>query len=295
MSVVSFYMNGNGIPAEKKCELRIQKVGQEHCSPRKKSEMRVREYHSLHFILYGSGVLKYGEEVVHLNKGSAFLLYAGEEYEYVPDLIDPWSYVWVDFYADEADELFSACGFSKAKPHVHPVQEFDFVSLWKQLLEAYDASRAQDMKISAYFLLILSQLLENEKRLSETEKWSATKIKHVRNVLIYINNNYRLELTPELIAKENHLSVSYLMTLFSDVVGMSLTGYVNSFRISYACEVLKSSSLKIEEVARAVGFSDDKYFARVFKKIMGMTPREYRKAGAGDPFAWLKERNIDFR
>ncbi len=70
--------------------IEIKKVGQEHCLPRKKSELRRKRYHSLHFVLHGFGTLHSGENKISLGRGNAFLLYANEEYTYYPNAVDPW-------------------------------------------------------------------------------------------------------------------------------------------------------------------------------------------------------------
>lgn len=74
---------------------RIKKVGQEYCSPKKRTENRVRDYYSLHFVMYGSGTLKIGDDPKEnfLSEGTVFLCYAGDKYEYSPDRRNPWSYM----------------------------------------------------------------------------------------------------------------------------------------------------------------------------------------------------------
>lgn len=64
--------------------------------------------------------------------------------------------------------------------------------------------------------------------------------------------------------------------MFVQYLGCGFVDYLNQVRIERACCYLDQKSLKNNEVAFKVGFRDEKYFSRVFKKIMGMTPREYR-------------------
>jgi len=53
---------------------------------------------------------------------------------------------------------------------------------------------------------------------------------------------------------------------------------------------------KIKDIAKQVGYTDEKYFMRVFKKYKGMSPKEYREcSNEEDPFSWLIENNMDFR
>lgn len=287
---------GGGPFKEKEISLKIQKVGQEHCDPKKKHELRRwNTYSSLHFVLYGRGVLMTGGKKISLSKGDVFLLYKDEEYEYYPDPIDPWSYIWVDLQTNDARTLFESCGFTVEKPYTHLGNPSVFMGLLKPLYESYDSNGVQQMECMSYFLHILSELMKNADHKKPAE-YSSVKQRHIRNLITYINNNFRLPLSVQDIASQNHISVSRMMVLFAEEVGISPTAYLNKYRVSTACELLRNSNATIGEVANAVGVEDQLYFSRMFKKWKGVSPREYRSRGIReDPFAWLKEKNIDFR
>lgn len=283
--------------SRKNIAVKIQKVGQEHCEPRKKPELRKWDnFDSLHFVLFGHGTLIANGKKITLSKGDVFLLFTNEQYEYYPDPVDPWSYIWVDFYATDTKTLFERCGFSVENPVVHMSDFSETVDLLKKIYESYDASEMQQLTCSAYFMLILGKLIRNNMRSYYPAELTSAKHKRVREILIYINNNYRMELSVQKIATENHISVSRMMVLFSEVVGMSPVSYLNRYRVSAACELLRSSNATILEISGAVGVKDQLYFSRMFKKWKGVSPREYRTNGAEEnPYAWLAEKNIDFR
>ena len=288
---------GEGVLSQKNLSLKLQRVGQEYCDPKKAREHRKNwSYDSLHFVLYGRGTLVANGEKRTLSKGDIFLLYADEEYEYYPDPIDPWSYVWVDFSSDDTVALSLPCGLSKQAPVIHISDLTALMGLLKSIYESYDASALQQLNCSAIFLLILSELIKTASKKLPGDS-SPIKHRHIRNIVTYINNNFRLPLTIREIATANRISVSRMMALFAELVGMSPIAYLNNFRISTACEMLRSSDTPIGEVASAVGVDDPLYFSRLFKKCKGVSPREYRAGGGAneEPFAWLKERNIDFR
>ena len=69
----------------------------------------------------------------------------------------------------------------------------------------------------------------------------------------------------------------YLSHLFRTEAGEPLVSYINRQRVDHAKRLLDSADLNISEVARASGYADPGYFARVFKRLVGETPREYRK------------------
>lgn len=281
---------------KRKYQIEIKKVGQEHCLPRKKNEQRKRDYFSLHFVLYGIGTLCCGDNKISLGKGNAFLLYANEDYNYYPNPINPWSYIWVDFYGRDLDGLLEACGFTKEKPYVRMTEYAELIDILKQLLEKYNGSDIQSMVCSAYTLLVFSQLIEYRNRYLTVRERGSALYKQFRDILIYVNNNYRMNLTLEQIAADMCVTERQLIYMFRTNVGLTPIQYINKFRISNACELLKQGDLKIEAVAEMVGIEDEKYFSRMFVQWKGVSPREYRKNSMkDDPFDWLKEKGIDLR
>lgn len=288
---------GGGPFSERDLSIKIHRVGQEHCDPKKRHELRRWDtYGSLHFVLYGSGTLIVDGEKISLSKGDVFLLYANREYEYYPSSNDPWSYIWLDLYCNDAEALFGPLGLTPQKPYAHITDLSSVMGLLKALYESFDASQTQDIVCAGYFLLLLSELYKNASRKKPTGENLSVKQRHVRNIVTYINNNFRLPLTTHDIAAQNHISVSRMMVLFAEKVGMSPIAYLNCYRVSTACELLRKSDSTIGEIANAVGVEDRLYFSRLFKKWKGMSPREYRASETSeDPFAWLRVRNIDFR
>lgn len=74
-----------------------------------------------------------------------------------------------------------------------------------------------------------------------------------------------------------NFSVSYLSRKFKECMGISFSGYIKKLRIEYCCRLLANTDKKIIEIAQAVGYSDMKFFNRIFKEQLGITPREFRK------------------
>jgi two-component system response regulator YesN len=102
-----------------------------------------------------------------------------------------------------------------------------------------------------------------------------------KNVVIekikeYIHGNYQSNITLETIAAEVFLSPVYLSFLFKQVESMNITDYITHVRMEHAKSLLKTTNGKTYEIANLVGYQDDKYFSRIFKKRVGITPSEYR-------------------
>jgi len=99
----------------------------------------------------------------------------------------------------------------------------------------------------------------------------------VRRALRYVEENYRRDLPQEEVARSVGLSPSYFSSCFKKETGKSFVEYVTEYRLEKARELLTTSNLRTLDVACSVGFRDPKYFARIFKKSVGVTPSRYRK------------------
>lgn len=103
----------------------------------------------------------------------------------------------------------------------------------------------------------------------------------VQKALIYIDANLAGNLSLRSLAETLNVSSSYLSTLFKKESGQTLTEYINTRRIKHAKHLLESTRLQIQTVAQHCGIVDVQYFSRVFKRIAGMTPKEYRDSVKG--------------
>lgn len=98
----------------------------------------------------------------------------------------------------------------------------------------------------------------------------------VREAKAYITEHYAEDISLLEIAEYLGISKGYLSTLLNQVLDCGFADYLNQIRIDHACCYLEQNYLKNYEIAYKVGFRDEKYFAKVFKKIKGISPKEYR-------------------
>ena len=96
------------------------------------------------------------------------------------------------------------------------------------------------------------------------------------DIIGYLEANFRKKLSLGFVAEEHYVSASYLSRLFEKETNMNSVEYLTMIRIDYAKKMLQTSQLKIYEIASLSGFTDVNYFTKVFKRVIGSTPLEYR-------------------
>lgn len=98
------------------------------------------------------------------------------------------------------------------------------------------------------------------------------------SVIKYLHENYMNKITLEETAEIMNMNPSYFSVFFKKEMDMNFSDYINNIRISYAKQFLNMPCFKVYEICEKVGFNDLSYFCRVFRKIEGVSPSEYRRS-----------------
>lgn len=232
----------------------------------------VRDIYTLHYIISGKGYLEINTTTYSLAAGESFIIFPEVEVYYYPDASDPWEYIWVDFKGNEALSLLSMTdftGYAPCAPRFSINLEPLFRALENSSMIPFEIERS-----NAKLRLLLSYYMENYPRTNTTPTAD-----YVRSAKEYMNNSYwKSELTVSDIADFVELERSYLFRVFKESTGMSVLNYLTSYRIQAACTLLKSTELSIKSIAYSVGYLDQLYFSKVFKKVTSYTPSDYRKS-----------------
>ena len=132
-----------------------------------------------------------------------------------------------------------------------------------------------------YLYLFIAALMDetSERKPHNTN----TSSQYVLNAIKYIQFNYSHDISIDDVAKSVGVSRSHLYRVFMSNVGKSPIDYLTEYRINEACKLLRTGSLSIAEVAISVGFFDQFYFSRVFKRAKGMPPSKYAAQQAAAP------------
>ena len=142
------------------------------------------------------------------------------------------------------------------------------------LLSFYDATRkergrahsATDAHVLACLLLLLEEYAVD---VSYSEL--------TRKILDYLRKNFREKITLGDIGRISYFSPIYCDTVFKRETGYTIIDYILTLRVEEAKRLLAKENISISKIAETVGFCDNNYFSRTFKKRSGYSPTEYRK------------------
>lgn len=102
----------------------------------------------------------------------------------------------------------------------------------------------------------------------------------MKRVLGYVSENYDKPLKLEDVAEQVYISPAYLGIIFKKETGKNFTTYLTDLRMKKAKELLLDVRININEVTYKVGYNNVRYFSRIFKENVGISPKEYRKIHA---------------
>ena len=107
--------------------------------------------------------------------------------------------------------------------------------------------------------------------------------KTIEQAVAYIRENFTDELTLSAVAKRFSVSPEHFSRMFKKETGLGFSKYLNSLRLQYAEQLLKSDSIKnITRVAEICGFEDSNYFSKKFKEVYGASPKRVQKKGKAE-------------
>lgn len=124
----------------------------------------------------------------------------------------------------------------------------------------------------------LSEILEGKKKEDCPDSAGRHESFIMEYIALLIENNYMEDLTRDELAKKAHMSLREFSRAFSECFGMGVKLYINNVRVRKAVDLLnKSHNVSITNIAISVGYGNLTHFERVFRKICGVSPGDYKR------------------
>lgn len=257
--------------------LSVYNVGYQKCDPEYQWGPGVRDHYCIHHILSGSGCYCTGIVSKHLEEGDTFILYPGVELRYQADADKPWEYAWAGFMGADAASLIRNTEFSRETPYILkgriPTEKIrdGLERIYNAKGNTYEAAVAMTGEMYS-LLAVFMHYAEHE------EKEKAIQLTYAEKAESYIETNYSYPITVEEIASYVGISRSHLFRSFQNYMNRSPKEYLTEYRIKQACRLLRETDLSVSAIAYSVGFENNLYFSKAFRKQKGESPSEYRKS-----------------
>lgn len=257
-------------------ELLCMRAGYQGASPAHYIPRPTGSYdYILIYCTHGRGWLEVEGHTWTVEKHCAFLVPCHVPHKYGADPDDPWANYWVHFQGRLADEYTRLILPSSGSPVIHLPRHQDITACIEQLYQYMSQVHTYAVMVAAAGAL--SQLLGIiQLRMRSSELRSRTVDESLDKTVEFMHSNLARRLTLKELASIAGMSQNHYGALFGQRYYSTPMDYFNRLKIQRACEMLTTTSLRIAEVGEQLGFTDPYYFSRLFKKVMGISPRNYR-------------------
>ena len=226
-------------------------------------------------VLSGKGKLKYEGVNYELGAGDCVFIDCRKAYSHSTSN-NLWSLQWCHFYAPSLPAVYEEYKERGGRPVFHPDDLTPFRLLLTDLYNlASSSDYIRDMQINEKLGSLLTLLMEQSGHPeSVTVSRKRMELVEIKN---YLDEQFTEKIMLEELAEKFFINKFYLSKIFKETYGTTVNNYLISKRITRAKQLLRFTDMTVDEVGVAVGMGDANYFSRMFRKVEGISPREYRK------------------
>lgn len=233
------------------------------------------------YCVKGKGWYRLRNSSYAIAAGQYFILPAGVPHSYGADNDDPWTIYWMHFKGSLAEFYSTGLHVPHAIPPARDSRIHDRLALFEEIFYSLKAGYSRENL--AYAQSLLHHFLGSLRYISQFRKAGASVQPNetndfdvAQNAIRYMKEHLEESLTLAQIAQYTGYSPSHFSALFRRAIGHAPLAYFNLLKIQEACAMLDSTDINVTQIALKLGFSDNLYFSRLFRKIMGIPPKAYR-------------------
>lgn len=222
------------------------------------------------FVLVNKGeAVMYRDREIPFGEHDLLIMLPNERIHY--KAIKSWSISWLGLYGETVDKFIKVLEITPQNPIIHiPL----YNELYNIMEKIYNISK--DLSLSSKFSAT-GLIYEFFSVLIQNTNIGKDNINPIKTALRILDYNYSSPITIEQIANRLSLNTSYFSRIFSAQVGIPPKQYLLNKRLERAKELLRFTDATVFEVSNSVGYEDQLYFSRIFKKYTKLSPIEYRQ------------------
>ena len=271
----------------------VSTVGHQHISPHSPypstnhpslylfstSQGRILNEYQIIYIIGGQGMFQSSHcRPVKVRSGQMILLFPGEWHTYSPDTETGWHEHWIGFNGSAMDHLVEKGFFVPSNPIYDIGFNEQIVQLYHQAASIAQEERPGFQQQLAGIVQMLLGFTFAQTRQGHGEN-------HEEQLAVakqYVLKHFHEDITPEDMAAKAGMSLSQFRHHFKAYTGFSPHSYIMHVRLNKSKELLVNTDMSSKEIAYTVGFNTPYYFSIHFKRVVGISPMDYRRMAHGD-------------
>ena len=183
---------------------------------------------------------------------------------------------WVHFTGSDVTNILYSYGLTKDKKIFYCGSDLEYKNHFRAMIQELQMCKEYFPEMLEMHLRQI--LIKLHRYFNSVSKADNNQIaQDIDDAMIYFSEHYNENICIECYAKEHHMSTSWFIRNFKQYTGSTPMQYILSKRIYNATALLQNEHYNITEIATIVGYDNPLYFSRIFKKIQGISPKEYRK------------------
>lgn len=230
--------------------------------------------HILIFCTGGEGFVEFNGVKYSLSKSDIIIIPPNTPHLYFTNNDNPWDILWVHFKGDYTKYFFKDYEFNNLiHCSIDIVTKLNFI--FNDILNILEKGLTENNLVYASQSLchMISLILINN---VDSNYYINNSSRYIDKAISYMNDNLNKHLSLDEIANIIGLSRSHTSLIFKQHTNYSPLEFFTHIKIQTACSLLKYGTTSIKEISYTLGYEDQYYFSRVFKKVMGVSPLGYR-------------------
>ncbi len=223
----------------------------------------------------GSGFCEIQGKSYTVRKGDLLFLSAGVPHTWKHARAESWTLHWVAAIGDNIPEYLLGMGISGANPLVQVGEDLQVPLLFNEIYKALERGPTYlHLLLASHALSHLLAVLHE--RVHEPKDTPPSSIQKIAQAIVYMSDHLDQPMRVTALAALANISPAHFTVLFKEESGCSPRDYLNLLRIHRACQLLRSTTLGVKNIAAKLGYQDQFHFSRQFKAFQGVSPTQYR-------------------